>query len=98
MSGESIERRTVFYTGQVQGVGFRYTAQRLAGSYPVTGYVQNLPNGEVEVVVEGTTAALDRYLGSIGKQMAGYIDSCRVESTRATGEFDGFGIKYPRRD
>ena len=44
--------KQVRYSGQVQGVGFRYTAQRLAEGYAVSGYVRNLPEGDVELVAE----------------------------------------------
>ena len=43
--------RQVFYSGKVQGVGFRYTAKRIAGGYEVTGWVKNLPDGRVELQV-----------------------------------------------
>src|SRR5207245_6186322 len=45
--------RHVYYSGQVQGVGFRYTAQQLAAGFAVSGFVRNLPNGDVELVAEG---------------------------------------------
>ena len=47
------ERRRVVYTGRVHGVGFRFTARRIAGKVPVTGYVRNLPDGRVELLAEG---------------------------------------------
>jgi len=39
--------------GQVQGVGYRFFAQRVAARHQVTGYVRNLADGRVEVVAEG---------------------------------------------
>ena len=48
-----VKRATVFYAGRVQGVGFRYTAREIACGYDVAGYVCNLPDGRVELVVEG---------------------------------------------
>jgi acylphosphatase len=42
------QQRTVRFSGMVQGVGFRYTACRIAGRYDVTGYVKNLHDGSVE--------------------------------------------------
>jgi len=47
------ERRRLYYSGHVQGVGFRYTCQSLARGFDVAGYVRNLPCGRVELVVEG---------------------------------------------
>lgn len=41
----------IFYTGRVQGVGFRYTAKRLAAGFEVSGWVKNLPDGRVEMLV-----------------------------------------------
>ena len=46
-------RATVQYSGDVQGVGFRYTAVTIARGYNVSGYVQNLSDGRVRLVVEG---------------------------------------------
>jgi len=43
--------KLVRYRGCVQGVGFRYTARRLAEGFPVAGYVRNLSSGEVELVI-----------------------------------------------
>ena len=42
------KRATVFYTGRVQGVGFRYTAREIACGYELTGYARNLHDGRVE--------------------------------------------------
>jgi len=42
--------RQVFYTGRVQGVGFRYTVRQLASGYEVSGWVKNLPDGRVELL------------------------------------------------
>ena len=42
----------VFYTGRVQGVGFRFTAERIARRYELVGFVKNLPTGQVEMVVQ----------------------------------------------
>ena len=45
------KRATVFYSGRVQGVGFRYTAREIACGYELTGYVRNLDDGRVELIV-----------------------------------------------
>jgi acylphosphatase len=41
--------KQVFYSGRVQGVGFRYTVKQIAAGYEVTGFVRNLPDGRVEL-------------------------------------------------
>lgn len=46
-------RLHVFWSGRVQGVGFRYTAESAALEIRLTGWVRNLPDGRVEVVAAG---------------------------------------------
>jgi acylphosphatase len=89
-----LERREVQYRGWVQGVGFRYTAQRIARQYAVTGFVRNLANGRVQLVAEGLPEELDRCLGQLARTMENYIESADVQSAPATGEFTGFDIRY----
>lgn len=64
----------VRYSGQVQGVGFRYTAQRLAEDFPVTGYVRNLSDGDVELVAQGAAADVEAFLTALANRMAGSIE------------------------
>lgn len=81
--------KRVLYSGRVQGVGFRYTTQRFAEDFPVKGYVQNLPTGEVELVAEGQAQMVHAFLAAVAKRMARYIDDVREfqESTRGYGDF-----------
>ena len=53
--------RHYFISGEVQGVGFRYFAQRVAARHQVAGYVRNLPDGRVEVVAEGTAESVEGF-------------------------------------
>ena len=89
-----LERRQSYYSGHVQGVGFRYTVRQLAQSYPVTGFVRNLPDGRVELVVEGAPADLDRFMAEIAERMSGYIRDLKVDVRPANSEFEGFEIRY----
>ncbi len=89
-----MQRREVHYGGWVQGVGFRYTAQRIVRQYDVTGFVRNLPDGRVQLVAEGLVAELDRCLGHLARTMADYIESADVRTHAATGEFTGFDIRF----
>ena len=81
----AIERRRVHYTGRVQGVGFRFTCHRIAQGYDVGGYVRNLPDGRVEVVVEGGTAALDAFLQSVRDELDHHIRAVS-ESAEPVGD------------
>ena len=69
----AIERRRVFFRGRVQGVGFRITARRLAAGFPVAGSVRNLPDGRVELLVEGEPGAVAGLLDAIDREFAGPI-------------------------
>jgi acylphosphatase len=83
----------VRYSGRVQGVGFRYTTQRLAGSFPVSGYVRNLPDGEVELVAEGVPDQVEAFLAAVARRMAGYVTHAQVEDA-AVGGHQGFRIRH----
>ena len=89
-----MERRTYYFSGHVQGVGFRYTAQHLARNHPVSGYVRNLPDGRVELVAEGEAKDLDALLDALKRQMEGFIRKLDVTTAPATGEFAGFAIRH----
>jgi acylphosphatase len=92
MPGSNVESRRVLYAGNVQGVGFRYTARRLAGGFPITGFVRNLPDGRVELVAEGSPTELDRFLQAIAAAMQGNIRSSDVEKSVATGQYTSFEV------
>jgi acylphosphatase len=88
------ERRTYHFDGRVQGVGFRYTAQNIALQYNVYGFIRNLPDGRVELVVEGNQGEMESLVQSIRQRMNSYIRGIESESGPATGEFDSFSIRH----
>jgi acylphosphatase len=88
------ERRVVYFRGRVQGVGFRYTAVRIAAEFRVAGYVQNLPDGQVLVIAEGRPDELDTFLDKLKTEMAPVIRDAHVTISPASGEFDSFDVKY----
>jgi acylphosphatase len=59
------QRCEVFYAGRVQGVGFRYTVRSLAAGFHVTGFVRNLSDGRVHLVVEGKPTEIKQFLDAI---------------------------------
>jgi acylphosphatase len=85
--------KQVRYSGQVQGVGFRYTAQRLAEEFTVTGYVRNLPGGDVELVAEGEAEKVEAFLAAVAQRMAGYIERTSVRDATPGGQ-QGFRIRH----
>ena len=85
--------RCVLYSGRVQGVGFRYTAQRVSRDYAIGGYVRNLPDGRVELVAEGLEPEVDTFLHALDRSMAVYIESRERHTIAALGLAD-FQIKH----
>jgi acylphosphatase len=88
------EQRTVLFAGRVQGVGFRFTACRLAGRYDVTGTVRNLPDGRVECVIEGEAAEIDAFLAALRERMSGYIRDETSRTAAPTGRYAGFDVAF----
>ncbi len=92
---ESVERARVLFHGTVQGVGFRYTAQRLAAAHPdVTGRVRNLPDGSVELIAEGSRADVEALVADINSRMTGYISTTDIQTSRGPRLHSLFRIGY----
>lgn len=87
-------RRTVLYSGRVQGVGFRYTTCQIAEGYSVSGTVRNLPDGRVEVVVEGLPQAVETFLAAVAAEMSPHIHGTESAESPGTGEFQGFDVRF----
>ena len=86
-------RRITTYSGHVQGVGFRYTARTVAAGFEVVGTIRNLPDGRVELILEGDRAELEAYCQALREAgLAGFIRDEQVLWTDATHEFRGFEI------
>ena len=89
------QRVHAFYSGRVQGVGFRMTAEDTARSLGAVGWVKNLRDGRVEIVAEGEEAALERFLEAIRTgPMKNFIQRAEVSWGDATGTFDEFEVRY----
>ena len=88
-------RAHILYTGRVQGVGFRYTAERIAQELGLTGWVKNLPDGSVEVVCEGDRANAQDFVEKIQQSVLGrYIKKVDVNWDKPTGEFQDFRVEF----
>ena len=88
------KRLHVYYTGSVQGVGFRFTVERTASSFGLSGWVKNSGDGRVEAVVEGEEPGLESFRKKISETFDGYIRQADTVSGEATGEFGSFEIRF----
>jgi acylphosphatase len=86
-------RMRVLYSGQVQGVGFRYSARSVAAGFEVTGTIRNLPDGTVELIAEGAKEELEGFRKAIRESgLDHFIRQEDVAWREANGEFRGFEI------
>ena len=83
-----------YYSGRVQGIGFRFTAQAIAQDLGLSGWVKNLPDGRVELVGEGKEEQLHIILDRIDKEFSSYVREKQVSWMPATGEFNSFEIRF----
>jgi acylphosphatase len=94
MASTAAQRCTVYYSGRVQGIGFRYTTHAIARGHDIRGFVRNLPDGRVELVAEGKRSEVDAFLADIRDRMSNHIRDERCDVGPATGEFSGFDIRH----
>jgi acylphosphatase len=87
-------RKHVYYYGTVQGVGFRYTARRLAQEQGIAGFVRNLADGRVELAAEGEPAAVGAYLDSLDAAMGRTIERADVTDEPVEGGRGGFRVSF----
>lgn len=91
--GAGRRRMHLLYSGQVQGVGFRYTAKSVAAGFEVAGTVRNLPDGRVELIAEGMKNELDAFRDAIRESgLSGLIRNEAVTWSDAAGGLRGFEI------
>jgi acylphosphatase len=87
------ERVTLYYSGPVQGVGFRHTVRMLVNGYEVTGTVRNLDDGRVELIAEGPRAELEGLLEAVRQSEVGrFIRGEQSDWSDAINEFRSFEI------
>ncbi len=88
-----VHHEAVYFTGRVQGVGFRYTALQVAKEFEVAGFVCNLPDGRVQLEVEGRAAEVAAFVTALEERMHGYIRKTERSARVRPPEFRGFGLK-----
>ncbi|OIO38355.1 MAG: hypothetical protein AUJ72_02710 [Candidatus Omnitrophica bacterium CG1_02_46_14] len=88
-------RAHVFYAGRVQGVGFRYTAEKIALEIGLVGWVKNLPDNRVEIVCEGSAVQIQKFLEGIKTSFLGpYIKKVTCNWEKPIGQFKDFSVEF----
>jgi len=84
----------ILYSGNVQGVGFRFTVRRYAAEEGVTGWVRNLRDGRVEALLEGPETQIEQALKKIEERFGDYISGKERQDRSSGQKFETFEITY----
>ena len=84
--------KVIYYSGTVQGVGFRATAAMIARLHPVRGWVRNLPDGRVELLADGMNEMVEAFLADVRERMADYIEQEEAIEREVSEAIEGFRV------
>ena len=86
--------KKITFSGRVQGVGFRFTAHNTASRYGLSGYVRNLHNGSVEMLIQGSPDDIDSCLEDLKDEFKGYITQTEIEEIIPDTNLTSFKITF----
>lgn len=84
---------SLYFSGNVQGVGFRAATQRFARSGGIVGFVRNLPDGRVEAVLTADELAIERLIIRLKGLFGNGIQDIQQITGITVEEFSGFNIR-----
>jgi len=84
----------IIFIGRVQGVGFRFTAHRIARRCQLAGFVRNLPDGSVEMLAQGQAVDISDCLRDIAESFNGYLRDTRITDTAPDPKYSDFKITF----
>ena len=90
----SVIAKHIIFKGSVQGVGFRYTSRRIAKKYDLTGYVKNLSDGTVEMLIQGPKTDIDYCIEDICASFSSYIKDKNIKTCPAQPQYVDMGIAF----
>ncbi len=82
----------VVFSGRVQGVGFRYTAQAFAQECAVFGTVKNQPDGSVELYAQGSKENIDMLLNKLKNYFGKYIEHVDIQELKSGENYTDFNV------
>ena len=86
--------RHIVFIGRVQGVGFRFTAQRIACRYSLSGFVRNMSNGSVEMLAQGHPDDIDDCLGDLQESFANCLRDTKIEDIPPDPRYKEFNVTF----
>jgi acylphosphatase len=84
----------IIFIGQVQGVGFRFTAFNTANRHQLTGFVRNLPDGTVEMFAQGSAGTVDDCIRDIEEEFSRYIRETEIKEIPPNPQYKDFKITF----
>ena len=84
----------IIFSGSVQGVGFRFTAHRMAGRHQLTGYVRNLPDGTVEMLAQGPAEDIDDCIRDIQNCLTSHVREVKTVEVPPNPTYKDFKITF----
>ena len=84
----------IVFSGRIQGVGFRFTALNIANRCGLTGYVRNLPDGDVEMLAQGTAEMIDNCIRDLQDSFVGTISHIDIEEATPDPKLTDFRITF----
>ena len=90
---ENVHHETVYFSGHVQGVGFRFATMQVAREFDVSGFVRNLADGRVQLDIEGKTADVDAFVAAVEDRMHGFLRKTERSSETRPPQYHGFSIR-----
>ncbi len=84
--------KLINFKGRVQGVGFRYTALRIASRCELTGYVKNLPDGSVEMLAQGDPQDIRDCVDDIKESFRANISDVNINDAPYDNSYESFLI------
>lgn len=88
-----VHHAVAYFTGHVQGVGFRYQTLQVAKEFDVAGYVSNLPDGRVLLEAEGVAPEVREFIEAVQSRLEGYIRKTEISEGRRPPQCQGFAIR-----
>ena len=89
-----VTRISINYRGRVQGVGFRWNVKQIVDNFPCSGYVKNLKDGSVDVLLEGKRSDLNNCISLIEQRMSGKWVTKTEDERPGKPLFEEFFILY----
>lgn len=89
----AVYHESVYFSGHVQGVGFRYAVLQVAKEFEVAGAVLNLTDGRVQLEAEGEEEEVKAFVAAVQDRMHGYVRKVERSHDFRPAQFSGFQIK-----